>query len=71
MPNNVLTTAEACKVLDVYPSTLIRWINRGIATPVGRREDKRGSYVFTRDEVQRLANLRGEGRKQMPRGSAA
>lgn len=65
-PEDLIGTAEVIEQLDIDRSTLTRWVERGIAHPETKLPGRNGAYVFTRTEVERLRELRGD-RKQMPR----
>lgn len=65
-PDDLIGTAEVIAALDVDRSTLVRWVERGIAQAHTKLPGRNGAYVFTRSELERLRALRGD-RKQMPR----
>lgn len=64
MTTELLSPGDAASELGVDRSTVIAWIDRGIARPLGRMPS--GTYVLQREEVERLRGIRGD-RKQMPR----
>lgn len=46
----LLTTSEVAELLRVHPSTVLRWCDEGLLTPVGPGRNKR----FRRTEVEAL-----------------
>ena len=55
---SIYSSAEVCGRLGVDRSTLSSWIKDGTARPAGRLPGKTGAYLFTEDEVTRLAGER-------------
>ena len=51
----LLSTVEACEEIKIDRSTLSRWIKDGTAQPAMRLPGKTGAYLFTPEEVARLA----------------
>ena len=54
---NLIGTADAARQLGIDSATLTRWVKDGRITPAGKITGLRGSYVFTRAEVTRVAAL--------------
>jgi excisionase family DNA binding protein len=54
----LLGSAEVCDALDIDRSTLSRWIKDGTAVPAMRLPGKTGAYLFSRDELDRLLDIR-------------
>lgn len=51
-----LSSLEACERIGVDRSTLSRWIKFGTAQPAMQLPGKNGAYLFTPEEVERLAD---------------
>jgi excisionase family DNA binding protein len=51
---DLIGSAEACKVLDIHPATLGRWVTQGRLTPAHKLPGRNGAYLFTRSDVERL-----------------
>lgn len=47
--------AEACKRIGIDRSTLSRWVKDGTAAPAMRLPGKTGAFLFTDEEIDRLA----------------
>lgn len=56
----LLSTLQACERIGFDRSTLSRWIKDGTAQPAMRLPGKTGAYLFTPDEVTRLAGIYAE-----------
>jgi predicted site-specific integrase-resolvase len=54
----LLGSADVCKALGIDRSTLSRWIKDGTAVPSMRLPGKTGAYLFTVEELERLADGR-------------
>lgn len=52
----IFTSGEAAKVWGVHRSTVVEWIKAGRCTPI-RRMPGAGGYVFSAEEVSRVAKL--------------
>ena len=54
----LLTLAEACKILKVHPNTLRKWDRKGILVAVrfGERKDRR----YKKEDITKLINSRGK-----------
>lgn len=48
-------SAEACRRIGIDRSTLSRWVKDGTAVPAMRLAGKTGAFLFTDDEINRLA----------------
>ena len=57
---DLIGAAEACRLLgDINRSTLTRWVQAGVISPVARPSDKRNSaMLFDRRDVEALAASR-------------
>jgi len=51
----LLGTTEAAKRIDVDKATLTRWVASGRVVAATKLPKKNGAYLFTRDEVERIA----------------
>lgn len=49
------SSGEACEVIGIDRSTLSRWIKDGTARPAMQLPGKTGAYLFTPEEIERLA----------------
>lgn len=49
----LITSAEACQVLNIDRSTLNRWIASGRVTPTLKLPGKTGAYLFAPDEIEK------------------
>lgn len=49
------SSSEACEAIGIDRSTLSRWIKDCTAVPAMRLPGATGAYLFTPDEVDRLA----------------
>ena len=54
MPTDLLPTADAAEAIGVSPSTLSRWVASGRIAYVHKLPGKRGPFLFTRSEVERV-----------------
>lgn len=52
----IFTSGEAAKVWGIHRSTVVEWIKAGHCTPI-RRMPGAGGYVFSAEEVARVARL--------------
>jgi excisionase family DNA binding protein len=46
-------TSEACKVIGISRSTLLRWISSGVMKDAAHR-DRRGWRLFSNTEIERI-----------------
>lgn len=51
-----LTTKEVAEELSLHESTIRRWITEG-KIKAGRTLSKRGKYMISRDEVERIRGM--------------
>ena len=51
----MLGPADVCERLGIDRSTLTRWVKAGKIVPAMKLPGLRGAYVFTADEVERVA----------------
>ena len=49
-------TIEACRMIGVSRSTLVRWLARGILTDTSHR-DIRGWRLFTKDDIREIEEV--------------
>jgi excisionase family DNA binding protein len=52
---NLVPSKEVCERLGINRSTLTRWVAAGRIAPAHKLAGLRGAYLFTEDEVARLA----------------
>lgn len=52
---NLIGSAEACRILDVDRSTLTRWVAGGRITPAVKLPKRNGAYLFDRADIEALA----------------
>lgn len=55
---DLIGSAEACRILEVHPATVGRWVDSGRLTPAHKLPGKNGAYLFNRADVERLASER-------------
>ncbi|MEX3644500.1 helix-turn-helix domain-containing protein [Mycolicibacterium porcinum] len=48
-------SSESCKILDIHPVTLTRWVGSGVLTPAHKLPGKNGAYLFRRADIEALA----------------
>jgi predicted site-specific integrase-resolvase len=53
--NPLVPTAEAAKILRVDVRTVHRLVRKGRITPLAKTPGLRGAYLFTVDEIERVA----------------
>lgn len=53
-------SAEVCRIHNVHPSTVSRWVSNGDLTPVHKLPGKNGAFVFNRADVEQFAADRSE-----------
>lgn len=53
--DELIGTSDACRILDIHPATLGRWVASGKLTAASKLPKKNGAYVFSRAEVERVA----------------
>lgn len=58
--SGLIGSAEACRILEIHPATLLRWIENDKLTPAHKLPAKNGAYLFNRADVERLAIERAE-----------
>jgi len=56
--SELLTLAEACRILKVHPNTLRKWDRKGILVAVrfGERKDRR----YRKEDIMKLVNNRNK-----------
>ena len=59
-PSALIGSAEACRILEVHPATLLRWIDGGKISPAHKLPGKNGAYLFNRGDIEKLATERTE-----------
>ena len=57
-PTEWIGSAEACQILDVDRSTLVRMVKSGRLTAETKMPGASGAYVFARSDVEALAAQR-------------
>jgi len=58
MTGDLISTAEAARMLGVTGVTITRWAATGRLTPALKLAGPRGAFLFHRAEVERLARER-------------
>jgi len=56
-----VTSADVCEQLQIDRSTLSRWVAFGKIDPVQKLPGLRGAFLFTPEEVERVALDRAAG----------
>lgn len=60
----LVSTREAAEVIGVHPRTVLRMVDRGAMYPFAHIDrGRRGTFVFTPDEVERVREQREAGIK--------
>lgn len=61
-PEELIGSAEACDILRVNRSTLVRWVKvTKRLVPVHKLPKENGAYLFRREDIERLAEERKAG----------
>jgi predicted site-specific integrase-resolvase len=69
-PTDLLGTTEAARIIDVDKATLTRWVAAGRVEAAVKLPKKNGAYLFTRSEVQRMADEVAAERQPETEGAA-
>jgi hypothetical protein len=56
-------SAETCRILEIHPATLLRWVADEKISPAHKLPGKNGAYLFKRADVDQLAAERAEGQR--------
>lgn len=59
-PSALIGSTEACRILEIHPATLLRWIKQKRIVPAHKLPSDNGAYLFKREDVDRLAADRAE-----------
>lgn len=51
----LIGSSESCRILNVHPATLSRWVGSGTLTPAHKLPGKNGAYLFNRADIEKLA----------------
>lgn len=54
MGDNLMSSAEACELLEVHRSTLVRWVQGGHLEAVMKLPGANGAYLFDRQRIEAL-----------------
>lgn len=60
MPQDLLTSKQAARVLNVNRRTIHRWVRLGKLTPHDTYDSLNGAHLFTREQIDALADQRAE-----------
>lgn len=52
---DLVGSSESCRILDVHPATLTRWVAGGTLTPAHKLPGKNGAFLFHRADIERIA----------------
>ena len=52
--SDLIGSAEACRVLNVHPSTLTRWVAEGVIPAAHQLPGKNGARLFDRKVIERF-----------------
>jgi predicted site-specific integrase-resolvase len=55
MPNDLIGSAEACRILAIDKATLSRWITAGQLDAAHKLPGPNGAYLFHRADINQLA----------------
>lgn len=58
--DDLITTQDACQILDVTPSAVSRMVARGALKPALKTPGSRGAFLFDRGQVEELATASSE-----------
>lgn len=58
MPNDLIGSTEAARILNIDKATLTRWVAAGDLTPAHKLPGKNGAMLFHRADIDRLARER-------------
>ena len=58
--DELIGSAESCRILDVHPATLGRWVCAGTLTPAYKLPGKNGAYIFHRSDIEAIRDEREE-----------
>ena len=51
----LIGSSESCRILEIHPATLVRWVASGRIAPAHKLPGKNGAYLFQRADVEALA----------------
>lgn len=57
---DLIGTAEICRLLQCNPATVGRWVASGKLTPAHKLPGKNGAFLFTRADIEKFAADRAE-----------
>lgn len=52
---DLISTKDACRILDKDKATLGRWVRDGKITPAYKGDGKNGIMLFNRKDIEKLA----------------
>lgn len=52
---DLIGSTEACRILGIERSTLVRWVQMKWLKPAGKLPGPNGAYLYRRAEIERLA----------------
>ncbi|QCG77696.1 excise [Mycobacterium phage FirstPlacePfu] len=58
-----IVASEACRILNVDRSTLLRWVAAEKVTPTRKLPGSTGAFLFDRDAIEELAAARKTARE--------
>lgn len=53
-------SAESCRILEIHPATLTRWVGSGVLEAAHKLPGKNGAYLFRRADIEALAAKRAK-----------
>lgn len=54
MPDDLIGSAEACRLLGIDKATLTRWVSQDRLEPAHKLPAKNGAFLFNRADIERL-----------------
>lgn len=55
---DLIGSTEACRILGIERSTLVRWVQMRWLKPAGKLPGPNGAYLYRRAEIERFAAQR-------------
>ena len=55
---DLVGSSESCRILDIHPATLTRWVAAGSVIPAHKLPGKNGAFLFNRADIEQLAEKR-------------
>jgi len=56
MQSTLIGSAEACRILQIHPATLMRWVRDGKVAEAHKLPGDNGARLFSREGIERFAD---------------